>query len=142
MLVQLIYSSRVASSVDNAAIRDILAKSQANNRRQAITGALCFSGTWFLQSLEGERAAINRLYGRLITDARHSDSQVLSFEEIAARDYTDWDMGYVAITAENQQLFLKYSTSNELDPPSLSAASVRGLFRDLAARANWLKKQP
>jgi len=142
MLVQLIYSSRVAPSVDNAAIRDILAKSQANNRRQAITGALCFSGTWFLQSLEGERAAINRLYNRLCADARHADSQVLSFEEITARDYMDWDMGYVAITADNRQLFLKYSASTELDPPSMSAASVRGLFRDLGARANWLRKQP
>lgn len=141
MLVQLIYSSRVGPEVDNLAVRDILRKSQANNHRLGITGALCFSGAFFLQCLEGERGAVNALYNRILGDPRHTGSQVLSLSELTAREFSSWDMGYVALSAENRALFLRYSASADFDPGSMSAASLRALFAALVERANWLRNE-
>ena len=141
MLVQLIYASRVGADVDNLAVRDILRRSQANNHRLGITGALCFSGSFFLQCLEGERGAVNRLYNRILGDPRHRDCQLLSFAELVARDFVSWDMGYVALSAENRALFLRHSASADFDPETMSAASVRALFAALVERANWLRAE-
>lgn len=141
MLVQLIYASRVEDAVDNTAIRDILARSQPNNQRLGITGALCFSGSFFLQGLEGERGTVNALYNRIAADRRHSDSQLLSFRECACREFSDWAMGYVAFTADNRALLHKYSAGPEFDAMSLPAEAARALLCELSTHASWLRRQ-
>ncbi|WP_240538426.1 BLUF domain-containing protein [Rhodoferax sp. PAMC 29310] len=65
----------------------ILGASQRNNLRAGITGALCLSNGIFLQQLEGDRAAVNELYHRLLGDKRHHGTAVLDFGEIPYRRF-------------------------------------------------------
>jgi hypothetical protein len=134
-LIRLVYSSRVADKVDPAAIRAILGASQQNNARDGISGMLCFSSGVFLQCLEGPRPAVNRTYHRILADPRHSDPEILGYEEIAARDFDDWSMGYIGEGVLAGDTLFRYGSDRRLDPSSLSAQSAWGLLRALAEQA-------
>lgn len=138
MLVRLIYASRVTVDVSHADVKNILQTSQANNVKVGITGTLCFTGNIFLQCLEGERAAVNALYHRLLSDTRHSNAAILVLDEISKRDFVEWSMGYLGYTADNRALFLQYSGGTTLDPYAMSADALRGLFRDPALQQRWI----
>lgn len=98
MLVRLIYASKVRDGLAPGDIDDILARSQANNARIGVTGALCYTGGVFLQCLEGGRREVNEVYHRIVGDPRHSDPAILGFNEVTARDFASWAMGYVGYT--------------------------------------------
>lgn len=140
MLIRLTYASRVNPDVSPTAIRDILAISQRNNERDGITGALVFTGSVFLQCLEGDRAQVNRAYHRIVPDARHREPQILGLEEIDRRDFSDWTMGYLAYTPQNKHLFLRYSPSAVFDPFQCSAASLGKMLRELVDSARVISK--
>lgn len=138
MLIELIYCSQVDAKVGAQDIKQILAASRRNNPSAGLTGTLVFTGSYFLQCLEGDRNQVNETYQRIATDPRHRKPVVLSMREITRRSFGTWTMGYVGHTAENRALFLNYSVHSELDPYLLSAESVGGLLRELANAAHNL----
>ena len=89
MLVRLMYASRPVPTVDQDELVAILRKSKANNPGLGITGVLCLclNERIFMQVLEGGRTAVNRLYQRIATDPRHTDVELLSYEEIGERRF-------------------------------------------------------
>ncbi|WP_334189294.1 BLUF domain-containing protein [Noviherbaspirillum sp.] len=141
MLVRLIYASRVQKNTSQSDVREILEKSVANNGRAGVTGALCFTGGIFLQCLEGDRREVSKVYHRILNDTRHADAELLMFEEVAARNFSDWNMGYLGYTQENRSLFLKYSSKAEFDPYSMSEMSLRAFFDEMVGSAKWLGTQ-
>jgi Sensors of blue-light using FAD len=136
MLVRLMYASRAVDPVDTEALVAILRKSKSNNPSQGITGVLCCSGGIFLQVLEGGRGAVNRLYARIVADRRHTDVELLSYEEIGERRFAGWAMGQVDMSRLNPALLLKYSESATLDPYAVSGAVSMALFQELMATAS------
>ena len=80
-------------AVDQDAAGRHPAASKANNPALGITGVLCFSEGIFLQVLEGGRSAVNRLYNRIAADPRHSEVELLCYEEIGERRFAGWSMG-------------------------------------------------
>ena len=136
MLVRLLYASRAAASVDADALRTILKQSMANNPGLGVTGVLCFSGGLFLQVLEGGRANVNRLYNRIAADPRHTDVELLCYEEIGERRFAGWSMGQVNLARLNPALLLKYSETDALDPYSVSGQVSMALFEELVATAS------
>lgn len=139
MLIQLTYASRTARPLGPADIKDILATSHRNNARAGITGVLCLNNGIFLQQLEGDRAAVNALYHRLLKDTRHQDSAVLDFGEIAHRRFTNWSMGLLTSLDANRQLFLKYSGSADFDPFSMGTLTLRSFFEEILQNMRWLE---
>ena len=136
MLVRLMYASRAQPAVDHEELMAILRKSKANNPSLGVTGVLCFSGGIFLQVLEGGRTAVNRLYNRIVTDSRHTDIELLLYEEIAERRFAGWSMGQVNMQRLNPSLVLKYSATATLDPYAVSGAVSLALFEELVATAS------
>ena len=136
MLVRLLYASRAAADVSADELAAILRKSKANNPANGITGALCFSGGIFLQLLEGGRTQVNRLYGRIVADPRHTDVELLSYEEIDERMFSGWSMGQVNLSRVNTALLLKYSETATLDPYAVSGRVSKALFSELVASAS------
>ena len=136
MLVRLMYASRAVDAIDQDALVAILRKSKANNPSCGVTGVLCYSGGIFLQVLEGGRSAVNRLYCRIATDPRHSQVELLSYEEIGERRFAGWAMGQVDMSRLNPALLLKYSESATLDPYAVSGAVSMSLFQELMATAS------
>jgi hypothetical protein len=138
MLVQLTYASRTSSILGPGDVKDILRSSANNNQALGVTGALCLSNGIFLQQLEGDRQAVNTLYHRILKDPRHKDCAILDFSEIVARQFGSWSMGLVSATQENRQLFLKYSTSADFDPYSMSPVTMRAFFAEFIQNTRWL----
>ncbi|MDQ3058871.1 MAG: BLUF domain-containing protein [Pseudomonadota bacterium] len=138
MLIQLTYASRTARILGPGDVKDILQSSQRNNAALGVTGALCLTNGIFLQQLEGDRAAVNQLYHRILKDIRHKDTQILDFNEISSRRFGSWSMGLIAAVAENRQLFLKYSSSAEFDPYSMSTTTLRAFFEEVMGNVRWL----
>ena len=101
-----------------------------------MTGVLCFSGDIFLQVLEGGRAAVNRLYNRIVADSRHTQVELLRYEEIGERRFAGWSMGQVNMARLNPALLLKYSETATLDPYAVSGAVSMALFEELVATAS------
>lgn len=136
MLVRLMYASRAAQAVDASALLAIMKESKAKNPGLGVTGVLCFSSGIFLQVLEGGRTQVNSLYNRIVTDTRHSDVVLLSYEEIEERCFAGWSMGQVNLSRVNPSLLLKYSETGVLDPYSVSGKVSMSLFKELVATAS------
>jgi hypothetical protein len=136
-LIQLVYASRLTPGTSGTELTSIVEVSQRNNARAGVTGALCFSVDFFLQCLEGERQVVNATYHRILRDPRHADAVILRYEEIAARDFSGWSMGYVPSTVLRGDTVLRYHGRDVFQPyelgPGASIALLREL-RDLAVR--------
>jgi len=136
MLVRLMYASRALPSVNQDELLAIVRKSKANNPAVGVTGVLCFSEGIFLQALEGGRSAVNKLYNRIASDPRHTDVQLLCYEEVGERRFAGWSMGQVNMSRLNPGLLLKYSEKPALDPFSVSGKVSMALFEELMATAS------
>ena len=141
MLVRLMYASRVADTLKPEglkpdALHAILKKSTTNNPAVGVTGVLCFSGSVFLQVLEGGRSQVSALYNRIAADPRHRDVVLLTYDEIAERRFAGWAMGQVNMNMLNPSLLLKYSEAAVLDPYAVSGAVSMALFNELVATAS------
>ena len=132
------YASRAVPAIDQDGLIAILRKSKANNPALGITGVLCLclNERIFMQVLEGGRGAVNRLYHRIASDPRHTDVELLSFEEIGERRFAGWSMGQVNMARLNPALLLKYSETPALDPYSASGQVSMALFHELVATAS------
>ena len=104
MLIRLMYASRAVPAVDSEELHSLLRQCRINNPKHGITGVLCFADRIFLQVLEGSRRAVNQLYRRIATDARHSDVELLSYQEIDERRFAGWAMGQVQMSGLNPAL--------------------------------------
>lgn len=74
----------------------IVGASRENNAARGITGALIFSGSHFVQTLEGQEADVSGLMSVITKDPRHTDVMVVQEEAIVpgARSFRDWSMAY------------------------------------------------
>lgn len=138
MLIRLTYASRVQSVLGPADVRDILRASQKNNARLGVSGALLLCNGIFLQCLEGDQPAVNALYHRILLDKRHHEPAILAFEEIDARLFGEWSMGYLPSTEAVQRLCMRYSPTAEFNPYRMRASGLRALFGELLSQARLL----
>ena len=135
MLVRLLYASR-AVDTSPAAIEAILAQSRQHNPSSGITGVLCYGGGIFLQALEGGRSAVSALYGHIQRDPRHTDVELLHYEEITERRFGGWTMGQVNLSKVNHSILLKYCEKPELNPYVVSGKVSFALLEELMATAS------
>lgn len=98
MLVRLLYVSKeIAEQPSNFANAN-LAKFRIKNKSCEISGVLCSGEGVFLQVLEGERSAVSKLFANICSDKRHTDIELLHYEEIKERVFYAWSMDYISIS--------------------------------------------
>lgn len=135
-LVRLTYASVAKTGLGYDELTSILRSAATRNEELGITGILCYSGTAFLQALEGPRSSVNRLYNRIAVDVRHEDCEVMSLHEIDERNFADWSMKMIrwegALTAQRRALLLRHARSASLEPWTMSARQAEGFLRELA----------
>ena len=135
-VIRLVYVSSAREDLHYRDIVAIMATAAASNAERSITGMLCYGRGTFLQALEGERANVNTLYHRIALDPRHADCQLLSVEEITTRDFPEWSMKVVdwsdATSAAKQATLLRYGTSHEFEPSTMTGPAAIGFLRELA----------
>ena len=135
MLVRLLYASR-AVNPDPAAIEAILAQSRQHNPASGITGVLCYGNGIFLQAIEGGRSVVSTLYGHIQRDARHTEVELLMFEEISERRFGGWTMGQVNMGRVNHSIMLKYAETPELNPYIMGGNASFALLEELMLTAS------
>jgi Sensors of blue-light using FAD len=138
MLVRLLYASRAEASMNDAGLHAILKQSHAHNPEAGITGVLCacMNARIFIQVLEGGRSQVSGLYHRIAQDPRHTDVELLCYEDIAERRFASWSMGQVNMNRLNPALLLRYSETAKLDPYAVPGQATMALFNELVATAS------
>lgn len=112
-------------------IGDILAKSQHNNRRDGITGALLFNAGCFAQVLEGPLGAVEAAFERIQQDERHGDVSLLALNAIETRSFPNWAMGFVGASGRDAERFAAVGSTSGFDPALLDGDRIHALLRDL-----------
>ncbi|MFM9977602.1 MAG: BLUF domain-containing protein [Sphingomonadaceae bacterium] len=90
-IFQLIYASQ-PFGFDDAMLGGILVQARRNNARDGVTGCLIARADLYLQMLEGEAAAIETLYGKIVADDRHLQAERLWSGTAQTRLFPDWAM--------------------------------------------------
>jgi len=120
LLYNVVYCSRAADGIDDAAVARIIETSRRWNPAQGITGLLVFGSGIFFQWLEGPRDNVTQLMANLKKDPRHQDVVSLSaVEEVRERLFPDWDMELV--TGEDIRDVLVDAMDNAKDPNNVKA---------------------
>jgi Sensors of blue-light using FAD len=140
MLVRCLYASRCVTPQPPALLDQILVQSRRNNPRRGITGLLCATSDTFVQVVEGGRDEVSPLLCAIFRDERHRDVRLLSYEEIAERQFGSWTMGQVDMESVNRALLLKYAPRPALDPFTISARATMSLLTELVATGSIINR--
>ena len=93
------YVSRMTlkAGITPRTLSDIMTVAQRENSAHQITGFLCFGNGYFFQYIEGEKSAIEHLFGNIQRDGRNRDVTLKSKGVIEERLFQDWQMLMVNI---------------------------------------------
>lgn len=120
-LKSLTYTSLARLDLQASDLEAIHRTAREVNALEGITGLLIFNGTHFLQIIEGAPNAIDDLIERLRRDPRHHGFQVRDEREIEQRNFPDWSMEMVRVSASYFEA--KDTVSDRL--PDGTASDVR-----------------
>ena len=130
-LVRLLYVSE-APKKQGLELDRILKTAVETNRKNNVTGMLWFTGKYFIQILEGARPTVSQTYHRIAADPRHESIELLWFDTIDERMFTEWNMGYFGETPKNVKLLSKYSAETRFNPKSMNPISLLKLMSTLS----------
>ena len=120
MLVRLLYVSKEIAEPPSKFAESNLETFRKSNQANEITGVLCSGEGIFLQVLEGERSVVNKLYVDICKDQRHTDIELLHFEEVTQRVFYAWSMDYIPIST----LYAMIKIQNPDFDPYLSSGKL------------------
>jgi len=103
MLYTIIYISESSKDISEKDLEQILTSSRANNSTVGISGMLIFKNGEFMQALEGEKEAIEKLMARIDQDDRHDNITILSQKPIPNRHFKNWSMGFENISDDRSK---------------------------------------
>jgi len=134
-LFRLIYLSSSTVEVDLELLASILNDSEVNNKKLELTGMLLATNKHFLQVLEGNREAVNRVYKNISNDKRHKDITLISYQTILQREFKTWSMKAVSLNdvgkGLTQMLRDKYGQEDEDFKFPLDPCKAFSLFLDV-----------
>lgn len=112
---------------------NILTEALNFNSRNAIFGALYYGNGYFVQCLEGDRNKIEDLfYKKILKDPRHKNCEVLYFEDVNDRLFSDWHMKYANIQQDILGFFAEHNL-DEFNPYTLNAKTILQFIQILAS---------
>lgn len=92
-LQQLAFRSEGTSVADAlGGLLEILDSAQRRKSKAGLTGAIAVSGARYFHVLEGDAEVIGETLGRIESDARHSQVQVVGRKPIGARSFRAWSL--------------------------------------------------
>lgn len=112
-------------------IESILDASRRNNALVGVTGALMFSGGYFIQVLEGAEEAVEATFERIQQDPRHGNVQLVAFEPVDEPSFRNWSMAYVGRPGESDDYLAGLGEKTGFDPAALDG---QHLFQTLRER--------
>jgi hypothetical protein len=136
-LFHLIYVSRAVRALPASRVESILAVSRLRNAALNLTGMLLYADDSFIQTLEGARADVEKVFASIAKDPRHSGVTVLAREPIAARNFAGWSMGFERLADPRIADSFQMDLENMRARLHGAAADVKGMmlgFVDITSR--------
>lgn len=93
-LISLVYVSFAAHDMTDNELRELLEECRVANEPIHVTGMLLYRDGFFIQALEGEREAVEKLYESITRDPRHRNVTLIFKGDIHRRSFPNWTMGY------------------------------------------------
>ena len=135
MLYRLIYASHAVASPKNLGpqLHGIIETAQSRNAALGVTGVLCVHDRHFVQVLEGDRAAVNRVYNAIARDKRHEEITLLSYAPIDERRFAHWSMVELDLNLVNPAVLLRFMPTPRFDPLAVGPEQLLRLITELSA---------
>lgn len=131
-LVRMIYVSQTATEAPDDALGAILKTARKNNEKHDLTGLMVYNRKYFLQVIEGSRPAVSQLLGNLFRDPRHEKMEVLEFDAIEQRSFSQWSMQFAPADAVTKKLLLRYGASGQFEPHHFTKSRALGFLTELS----------
>ena len=114
-----------------ADLKSILDAARKNNSDLDVCGMLCYEKKFFLQALEGERETVNELYLDIADDPRHDEVVIISYAEVDAATFPQWQMGYAGSSAEFTAL-LEDLGQNDFSPNEMNGEQALDFLQKMS----------
>ena len=130
------YSTNKLPAAGNISVhlKQILGSAIKNNRHVGVTGGLVFTRNYFMQVLEGERAALTKLFVTISTDPRHEHVELVEWKTAGARFFGAWSMGYAATPQLARDLWSTFNIRGSFDPKKLTGDQLSQLVLELVSK--------
>lgn len=131
-----IYLSTAQRRFSQQQLLGLCASFASFNARVDITGVLLYAANTFLQVLEGEADAVERLLQRIATDSRHCEMEIVLDERVESRVFGQWSMGCLHAEARYERsasplIGMRSELSQLLERCGSSPQGMRQLIRTL-----------
>ena len=137
-LMAVSYTSVASRPRDAGALDALLADAQAFNREVGVTGALLYDDGVFIQYFEGEPAAVERVYARILAASSHRNVQELARGPIAARQFEGWYMAFCHAPETVMQVIANAGWEDQIPVTRSGAEPNKGLGLLLYHWNRWL----
>jgi len=112
-LARLVDASLAPAPVSSRDLMEILEVARFRNRKDGITGLLCYANSRFLQVLEGPPEAVCETFYRLLRDSRRCEIRLPDFGHTANRLFDDWTTGFAGVGEITNDMVAKHSPSGD-----------------------------
>ena len=137
-LIHLAYVSTQTRDMKAADLISLLTEVRGLNESRNISGLLLHKIQSFFQVIEGSRARVQETFNNIMRDQRHEGVEVLFDEPLEAREFSNWQMGFLDLDGIDVSMLRGYSNffDSDEEPRAFLKALSRGerlalLFRDL-----------
>lgn len=131
LMHRLIYYSTARSEAAphmKALLEDVLQSSLRRNCSLGVTGALFALHGRFLQVLEGEKQAVQQVFGAISADPRHTALQIIESRPVASRQFADWTLCCGLFPTDHAVFGAEPVMREGFHPETLTPASALGLL--------------
>lgn len=141
-MLSITYISAAVQSPDNAALFKMLAAWRSGNQQFGITGLLLYKAGSFIQTIEGEDAAVLTLFKNIKRDPFHRNVVAVMQETIQERHFDNWSMGFQLLGRLGGDTALGFNAL--LSDPQMAEIFARSphrvdklhwMFREISSRA-------
>jgi len=133
MLARLIYVSEARRDLTRADLNNILRAAQRRNTHHHITGILTYNQNAFMQCLEGEKDAIEIIYGNILADDRHRNVKTIFYKNVEDRFFPNWSMAHINLNhAEVQKILERHRLNIKHLPHGIDASQILDLMIDFS----------
>lgn len=114
-MLSVIYVSVADPGLTRADIAAMVGNAQANNARDALTGALIYNGQNFMQLLEGPVPRVEACLARIRADLRHNGMIEVRRRLVEARDFAEFSMLYRPLFRDHDADLSRLAARGALD---------------------------
>jgi hypothetical protein len=130
-LVHLIYVSHTPTELGSVELGRLLESSVRHNLAQHITGMLLYLNCSFMQVIEGEEAAVDETYSRILQDPRHTGIMLIERATIKTQSFGHWSMGFKRLQSKAVADHPAYSPLLRVGLDAAAIGARKGLAMEL-----------